>query len=140
MSMFGINAHKATRRSISRSPSARRRSSIRAAIEKEFREAENKTDNEEPLLQRHQSCHGTRPTNSNYNDTNSSYKNEPLGTPSTSATDNPPPSSNSVTSPSKALSASSNVRPPSVHHRSPQLQQRYHQTLTQSNSIADRTR
>ena len=137
MSMFGINAHKATRRSISRSPSARRRSSIRAAIEKEFNEAENKKDNEEPLLQRHQSCHGTRPTNSNHNDTNSSYKNEPLGTPSTSATDNPPPSSNSVASPSKALSSS---RPPSLHHRSPQLQQRYHQTLTQSNSIADRTR
>ena len=145
MSMFGINAHKSTRRSISRSPAARRRNSIRATIEKEMKESgtpEKKVNSEEQRLQRHQSCHNTRPTNRNDSETSTSYNTgTTLTSSSTSANNNPPPPSNATSaSPSKTLSSSCNVRPPSLHHRSPHLQERYHQTLTQSSSISESTR
>ena len=142
MSMFGLGAHKASikRRNSSRSPAARRRNSIRAAIEKEASAFENKADEEENRLKRHQSCHVPQSNNRNYNETLASRQSLPLGSSSISANNNPSPPTNTSTSPSKTLSSTSNVRPPSIHHRSPHLQERYHQPLTQSNSITESTR
>ena len=143
--MFGLGAHKASikRRNSSRSPAARRRNSIRATIEKEAQEAialENKADELENRLKRHQSCHVPQSTNRNHNEPLASRQSLPLGSPSISANNNPPLPTNTATSPSKVLSSTSNVRPPSLHHRSPHLQERYHQPLTQSNSITESTR
>ena len=145
--MFGLGAHKASikRRNSSRSPAARRRNSIRAAIEKEYEEKEksaleSKTDGDENRLKRNQSCHVPQSTNRNYNEPLTSHQSLPLGSPSRSANNNPPPPANTCTPPSKTLSSTSNVRPPSLHHRSPHLQERYHQPLTQSNSITESTR
>ena len=66
--MFGLGAHKASikRRNSSRSPAARRRNSIRAAIDKEAGGFENKVDEEENRLKRHQSCHVPQSSNRNH--------------------------------------------------------------------------
>lgn len=142
MSMFGLGAHKASikRRNSSRSPAARRRNSIRAALEKDLATTENKTNDEESNLQRHESCHSTQSYNRNYNETVTASKSVPLSSSSISANNNPSPPTNTSASPSKTLSSTSNIRPPSLHHRSPHLQERYHQPLTQSNSITESTR
>ena len=140
MSMFGLGAHKTRRRSISQSPAARRRNSVRAALDKEPVTSDNKSNDEESRLQRHQSCYSPRSTNRNCSETLASYKSTPLNSSTTSANNNPSLPTNTSASQSTTLSSTSNVRPPSLHHRSPHLQQRYHQPLFQSNSITESTR
>ena len=141
MSMFGLGAHKASiKRRNSRSPAARRRNSIRATLEKESGTTENKANDEESNLQKHESCHSTKSYNRNYNETLTACKSVPLSSSYISANNNPSPPTNTSASPSKNLSSTSNIRPPSLHHRSPHLQERYHQPLTQSNSITESTR
>ena len=141
MSMFGIGAHKAHRRK-SLSPSTRRRNSTRIPGNTGNTTSRDKpqTELEESPLQRHQSCYSPRTSNRSYNVTSASSINATDVSSTIPADENPSLPTNSSTPPRATLSSTSNVRPPSLHHRSPHLQQRYHQTLIQSNSITESTR
>ena len=140
MSMFGLGARKPTRRSMSRSPSARRRNYIREAADRAESNSENKSNDSESHLQRDQSCFSTRTTNLDSSETLTSNKNAALSSSTNSGNGNPSLPNNTSPAPSTTLSSTSNTRPPSLHHRSPHLQQRYHQPLIQSNSTAESTR